>query len=255
MLTSEASVATGDPRRYLAQFCKHAADMNEHAPAMVKRHALGALAHAGGGALVGGGVQLRVDCSETTGVVEFTRRGKCTISVDGDSKLLLPVDANDADDLGRIQSIIGSDLERWGKRENLRVGWREPDLLSEQSAAVQSTDNPVPQNKPTRTRSPDTGHSRLMLTAAGGARLAVIVLAHLTMAGAATVIALWLGWSAAGVLLVPAIVVALHAVAPLTVFGVVRHVRGRGPVHGGSGPAVTSTGADADHGLDWGRRD
>jgi hypothetical protein len=92
MLTSEASVQTTDPGRYLAQFCKHAAAMNDHAPAMFRRHAPGAPAPAGVDALTGGGMRLSVDCSETTGVVEFTPWGKCTISVDGD-RLLLRADA------------------------------------------------------------------------------------------------------------------------------------------------------------------
>jgi hypothetical protein len=231
MLTSEASVELGSPGRYLAQFCKHAAAMNQHLPAMLRRHAPGALAHAGGGALVGGEVQLDVECSETSGVVEFTPWGKCTISVDGDSRLLLRVDANDADDLQRIQGVISSDLERWGRRENLRVAWLAPKSLSAQSALAYPTDNPVATNEPPGTKLPDTRHHRLMLTAAGGAGIALIMLAHLTLAGAAAVFPLWLGWTAAGVLLVPAIVVVLHAVGPLTVFGVVRHVLGRGPGH------------------------
>ena len=92
MLTAEACVETRDPARYLAQFCKHAAAMSEHAPAMLRRHALGARAHAASGALVRGEVQLSVECSETTGVVEFTPWGKCTISVDGD-RLMLRADA------------------------------------------------------------------------------------------------------------------------------------------------------------------
>jgi hypothetical protein len=231
MLSSEASVQTSDPGRYLAQFCKHAAAMNEHAPAMSKRHALGALAHAGGSVSVGGGVQLRVDCSETIGVVEFTPWGRCTISVDGDSKLLLRADANNADDLRRIQGVISSDLERWGKREDLKVAWREPDSLSATPVVTQPANNRAAQNEPPGASAPETRHRRLMLTAAGGAGLALIVLAHLTMAGAATVIPLWLGWTAAGVLVIPAIVAVLHAVGPLTIFGVVRHVLGRGPAH------------------------
>jgi hypothetical protein len=229
MLTSEATVETSDPARYLAQFCKHAAAMSEHAPAMFRRHAPGALAHAGGGALLRGGVQLSVECSDTSGVVEFTPWGRCTISVDSDSRLLLRVDANDADDLRRIQGVIGGDLERWGRRENLKVAWREPDPVSAQSAMAHPTDDSVPRNEPPGTRSTDTGHRRLMLTAAGGVGIALVVLVHLTLAGAATVVPLWLGWTAAGVLAIPATMVALHALGPLTVFGVVRHVLGRGP--------------------------
>jgi hypothetical protein len=223
MLTSEASVETSDPGRYLAQFCKHAAAMNEHAPAMFRRHAMGALGHAGGGAFVGGGVQLSVDCSETSGVVEFTPWGKCTILVD-DGKLRLRANANDTDGLRRIQDIISGDLERWGKRENLQVVWREPDALSAPAGVARPTDNPAPQNEPIGAASPNSRQRRLMLTAAGGVGIALILLAHLTLAGAATVIPLWLGWTAAGVLLVPAAVVALHAVGPLTIFGIVRHL-------------------------------
>jgi hypothetical protein len=195
-------------------------------------------------------VQLSVECSETSGVVEFTPWGRCTISVDGDSRLLLRADANDAGDLQRIQGVISSDLERWGRRENLKVAWREPESLSAPSAVANPSHNPVPQKPPPRTRSSDTRHRRLMLSAAGGVGVVLIVLAHLTVAGAASVFPLWLGWTTAGVLFIPAIVLALHAVGPLTIYGVVRHIFGRGPARYRSVPAVTIAEPAADRPTD-----
>jgi hypothetical protein len=245
MLTADATVETNDPARYLAQFCKHAAAMGEHAPAILRRHALGASAHASGGALVRGEVQLAVECSDTNGVVRFTPWGQCTITVDGD-RLLLRADADDADGLRRIQDVISGDLERWGKRENLQVAWRGPDQLSPQSAALSSADNPFPQANRAQTTGASAGHHRLKLAAAGGLGIALIVIVHLTVAGAATVVPLWLGWTAAGVLLIPAIVVVLHAAAPLTIFGVVRHTHRRAPPLHPSVRAATTTEAGAD---------
>jgi hypothetical protein len=90
-----------------------------------------------------------------------------------------------------------------------------------------------------------------MLTAAGGLGIALIVIVHLTLAGAATVLPLWLGWTAAGVLLIPAIVVVLHTVGPLTIFGVVRHTLGRGPLHYPSAPAAITEEAEADDPAGW----
>jgi hypothetical protein len=245
MLSSEATVETNDPARYLAQFCKHAAAMGEHAPTMLRRHAQGARAHMSGGELARGELQLSVECSETSGAVKFTPWGQCTIAVDGE-RLLLRADARDADGLRRIQDIISGDLERWGKRENLQVAWRELDPLSPRSAALNSSDNPVSETESARAAGAPSEHHRLKLAAAGGLGIALILIAHLTVAGAATVLPLWLGWTAAGVLVIPATVVVLHAVAPLTMFGVVRHTFRRAPPHYPSAPAATRAKAD-DH--------
>jgi SAM-dependent methyltransferase len=124
MLSAEASVETTNPARYLAQFCKHSAAIGEHAPTMFGRHSLAAGAHASGGASGRGEVQLSIECSETSGVVKFTPWGQCTITVDGNTAFLR-ADATDADALRRIQELVSGDLERWGRRENLKVTWRE----------------------------------------------------------------------------------------------------------------------------------
>jgi len=225
MLTAEATVETNDPARYLAQFCKHAAAMREHAPAMLRRHSSGARAHTRGGASAQGEVQLAVECSDTNGVVKFTPWGQCTIAVEG-GNLLLRVEAHDADGVQRIQDVISGDLERWGRRENLKVTWRGP---GEYAAAPTWVYNPVSHTERAQTRGADRGHHRMKLAAAGGLGLALIVIVHLTLAGAATLFPLWLGWTAAGVLLIPAIVVVFHAVGPLTIFGVVRYTLRRAP--------------------------
>jgi len=246
MLTSEASVETSEPARFLAQFCKHAAAMNEHAPTMLQRHALAARAHASGSALARRDVQLSVNCSETSGVVKFVPWGQCTISIEG-NMLLLRADANDADGLRQIQDVVSGDLERWGRRENLKVVWCGPDPLSAESAAPHSADNAVSQTNRPENKAPPTGHRQLMLSAAGGLGIALIVLVHLTLAGVITVFPLWLGWTAAGVILVPAMTLAVHAIGPLTIIGVVRHAFRRVPPHGGSQRLAPSTEAEADH--------
>jgi hypothetical protein len=143
MPTAEASVETKDPARYLAQFCKHAAAMNQHAPAMLRPHTPGARTPASAGDLAQGEVHLTVECSETYGVVTFTPWGRCSISVDG-NLLRLRADAMDADGLQRIQDVMTGDLERWGARENLKVAWRDPDPLSLQSVVPESTDQSFP---------------------------------------------------------------------------------------------------------------
>jgi hypothetical protein len=131
--------------------------------------------------------------------------------------LLLRADAEDAAGLQRIQDLISGDLERWGKRENLKVTWRGPDAIAAPSAAPNSPDNPISPTERAHSAGARASQDRLKLAAAGALGIALIVIVHLTLAGAATVFPLWLGWTAAGVLLTPAIVVVLHAIGPFLV--------------------------------------
>lgn len=228
MLTAESSVETGDPRRYLGQLCRHAAAMGEHGPAMMRRHAQRAGAQAGGGALLRGEVQLKAECSPTSGVITFIPWGRCTISVNADG-LLLRAESHDTGALRRIQDVISCDLERWGVRENLKVLWSTPDLRS-----AESTISDAAYDRGRNADTPDTefrpaGRHRALLVSAGALGVALMIVAHLTLAGVVVSIPLWLGWTAMGVMLVPALTLLVHAVGPLTIIGVLRHrFRGSG---------------------------
>ncbi len=50
-----------------------------------------------------------------------------------------------------------------------------------------------------------------------------MIVVHLTLAGVMVSVPLWLGWTAAGVMLVPALMLVVHAVGPLTIVGLLRH--------------------------------
>ena len=232
MLTAEARLQTGDPGRYLAQFCKHAAAMNEHGPAMIRRHAQRARAHAGGGALVRGEVHLSAECSATQGVITLSPWGRCTISVESDA-LLLSVESNDAERLRRIQDVITSDLERWGTRENLQVLWSTPDP-NRPHPTFASAANDAGAGAESAHGNSRAGRHRTLLVTAGALGIAVMVIVHLTLAGVMVSVPLWLGWTAAGVMLVPALMLVIHAVGPLTIIGLLGHTFRRA----GGRPAV-----------------
>jgi hypothetical protein len=58
-----------------------------------------------------------------------------------------------------------------------------------------------------------------------------MIVVHLTLAGVMVSVPLWMGWTAAGVMLVPALMLVVHAVGPLTILGLLRRARPRRAVH------------------------
>ncbi len=114
MPTAEARVATDNPGRYLIQLCTHAQQVNRmrHRPA----------GH-GDGTRPRPQVQ-HVDWSETEGSVSFGW-GKCTMQA-APGMLTLRAEAIDTEHLGQVQQIVTADIERFGRREHLRVIWQEP---------------------------------------------------------------------------------------------------------------------------------
>jgi hypothetical protein len=222
MLTAEARVQTSYPGRYLGQLCNHAAAMNEHGPAMIRRHAQRARAHAGGGALVRGEVHLTAECSDTHGVITLKPWGRCTISVESDG-LLLSVASSDTESLRRIQDVITSDLERWGTRENLKVLWSTPDPDSAYSTVSDAPDDGAPEADSPEIQTRSAARHKSLLVTAGALGVALMIVVHLTLAGVMASVPLWLGWTAAGVMLVPALMLVVHAVGPLTILGLLRH--------------------------------
>jgi hypothetical protein len=122
MLTAEAQIDTERPSRYLVQLCRHAA-------AMTGTHGHRFRIHAGGDPLARREVQIRAEWSDTHGSVRFDPWGQCTIQATAHT-LMLRVEATDEDNLRRIQDVITSDLDRFGRREHLTVNWHRPDTPS-----------------------------------------------------------------------------------------------------------------------------
>jgi hypothetical protein len=113
MLTFEAQIKTTRPSRYLVQICTHAASIGggHHGPRM---HLADALARRD--------VQVDADWSDTRGVVTFTPWGRCTMTAD-DATLTVRVEANDKENMVKIQDIITKDLDRIGRRDALTINW------------------------------------------------------------------------------------------------------------------------------------
>ena len=162
MPTAEAQVATERPRRYLVQFCKHAA-------AMGGAHADGSRIHLHG-MLTRREVRVQAEWSETQGIVTFSPWGRCTLVTTEDT-LTLRIDATDEENLRQIQEIITRDFDRFGRREHLTVDWHRPEAPSNHA-----------EQQPMRTgRSPTRRHRRrtIVLTVAGALAVAV----HLGLGG------------------------------------------------------------------------
>jgi len=112
MPASQAHIPTRRASRYLAQLCKHGGRMSRitfHQPP----------GHSGSGASP---VPRHTDWSDTDGVIDFGR-GRCTLHAT-DSDLTLLVEAEDQQQLRRIQDGIARRLERIGRRDGLTVTWQ-----------------------------------------------------------------------------------------------------------------------------------
>ncbi len=91
-IRSTADVSTDKPVPYMRQLCKH-------------------FGH-------------KVDASfgEDTGYIQF-EYGRCELRAD-DGTLRLEVSAADAESHERMERVIGSHLERFGRRDGLSVAWQ-----------------------------------------------------------------------------------------------------------------------------------
>jgi hypothetical protein len=112
MLTAEADVQTEDPGRYLARLCRHASQMGKqlrHRPR----------AHGGGGAPP----EMRhVEWSGTHGSL-ILDWGQCTLQATPGT-LSLRAEAADEQNLTRIQDLVAGRLEKFGRRDRLKVTWQ-----------------------------------------------------------------------------------------------------------------------------------
>jgi hypothetical protein len=122
MPVAEAHIATPRAERFLTQLCRHAEAM-------------------GGRHLHGGDGQARpevlnVDYADNEGKIEFSW-GACTLRSTSDT-LVVRVEAGDAGQLGRIQGILSADLERFGKRDGLKVSWQGQEGTASESPVRRS---------------------------------------------------------------------------------------------------------------------
>jgi uncharacterized protein len=92
-ITSRAEVATDKPVPYMRQLCKH-------------------FGH-------------KVDASfdDDSGYIQFDF-GRCVLHANNGT-LTLDVSAADAESHERMERVIGSHLERFGRRDELSVAWQE----------------------------------------------------------------------------------------------------------------------------------
>src|SRR4051812_33030844 len=110
MPVAEAQILTPRAQRFLVQLCRHAEAMsgtvrNLHGPAGQARPEV-----------------VEVEYADDRGRIRFTW-GDCVLRSTSDT-LTVRVDAGDKDQLTRIQGILGADLERFGRRDGLKVSWQ-----------------------------------------------------------------------------------------------------------------------------------
>lgn len=114
MLTAEAVIATKHPERYLARLGKHAAKMGSSLGHRPRAHASGRarpeVRHA--------------EWSATSGTVELNWGGWTMQAAPG--MLRLRAEAADTENLRRIQEMLTTRLENFGRRENLTITWHSP---------------------------------------------------------------------------------------------------------------------------------
>jgi hypothetical protein len=126
MPASEATVETQHPGRYLTQLCTHAIKMSRHRLHRPRSHADGGdppeIQHA--------------ERSATDGTITLNW-GQWTMHAD-QGTLTLRAEADDEENLRRIQDLVTARLEKIGRRDHLAVNW--------QPAETAATSGPVSDN-------------------------------------------------------------------------------------------------------------
>ena len=92
-LISKAAVQTEKPVPYMRQLCKHF------------------------------GHKIEAEFGDTTGWIQFSV-GRCELDADTEGNVLnLTVSAATPEELERMRQVVGSHLERFGRRDELVVTW------------------------------------------------------------------------------------------------------------------------------------
>jgi hypothetical protein len=108
MPNATARIETDQPSQYLVHLCQHATKVSH-------LHDGGELDHP---------KLMDVEWTDTTGDIRLNC-GTCTLHAEGNT-LVVHAEAPDQAGLKRVQDIITADLQRFGRRDQLFVGWSGP---------------------------------------------------------------------------------------------------------------------------------
>jgi hypothetical protein len=189
MPIAEARVETERPSRYLVQLCKHFSHKGRHLGH--RPHA-----HQGGDAQALRDMrtvaeQAQVEWSATAGEVGLPW-GRITLgTVPG--ALTLRVQAADEEDLRRLQGLVAGHVERFGRREGLRVSWQRSETAADSAEAVHMAEVSGGGGVPRR---------RHLRVAALVAAISLVLAVHLGLGGMLLANWRWTGWAVGGVLAV-----------------------------------------------------
>jgi len=190
MPTATAHIPTERAGRYLGQLCGHLNQMSRMRHRMTAGHTgqqPPAVTH--------------VEWSETSGTIRFAQ-GTGTLQATANG-LTVRVEAEDEDNLRRLQDSLARRLEAIGRRDQLTVHWQEPD-----SAPGDATTAAQRRHRPGRT-----------VLLVGVAALAVAV--HLGLLGGVLASSTWASWGAdivLAIILLKVITVAAHLVVGRSAF-------------------------------------
>ncbi|MDV7220206.1 DUF2218 domain-containing protein [Streptomyces prunicolor] len=114
MPTAEARIPTDRPGRYLVQLCKHFANKGRHLTHRPRTHTLPELRPD----------QIQVEWTDSDGTLRLPW-GQCTLqAVPG--ALRVRVEADDRENLERLQDLVDTHIARFSRRDPLRVEWEPP---------------------------------------------------------------------------------------------------------------------------------
>ncbi|WP_405847833.1 DUF2218 domain-containing protein [Streptomyces sp. NBC_01518] len=166
-LTAEARIPTDRPSRYLVQLCKHFANKGRHLTHRPRTHTLPELRPD----------QIQVEWTDSDGTLRLPW-GQCTLrALPG--TLLARVEADDQENLERLQVLVSTHIDRFSRRDPLRVEWRS----SETAVDAPTETAHLPHQRP-------GGRARFVVI--GVAAIAVAL--HLALGGTVLANTPWTGW-------------------------------------------------------------
>ncbi|MFJ9374799.1 DUF2218 domain-containing protein [Streptomyces sp. NPDC101455] len=168
MLTAEARIPTDRPGRYLVQLCKHFDNKGRHLTHRPRAHTLPELRPD----------QIQVEWTDSDGTLRLPW-GQCTLQA-LPGMLRVHVEADDHENLERLQDLVSTHIGRFSRRDPLRVEWRSPgaDVDAPPGEAA------VPRRRRT--------NSRTRFIVIGVAVVAVAL--HLALGGTVLAHTPWTGW-------------------------------------------------------------
>lgn len=167
MLTAEARIPTDRPSRYLVQLCKHFANKGRHLTHHPRAHTLPELPPD----------QIQVEWTDSDGTLRLPW-GQCILQA-LPGRLRVHVEADDQENLERLQDLVSSHIGRFSRRDPLRVEWR---------SAEATVDAPGEGAVPPHQR--PGGRTRFIVIGVA----AVAVALHLALGGTVLAHTSWTGW-------------------------------------------------------------